>query len=74
MLRYLSRGIITAALTLMWLAVAWVVVDLVFADPAILVFEDIAILCAVLAPILYLIGWGLRWCDARFMTGTPRRA
>jgi hypothetical protein len=66
MLRSLSRGIIIVALTLVWLATAWVVCDLLFADPAVLVFEDIAILCAVLAPITYLIGWGLRWLSLRF--------
>ena len=47
MLRSLSHGTIVAALTLMWMAAAWVVCDLLFADPALLVFEEIAILCAV---------------------------
>jgi hypothetical protein len=69
MLRSLSYGTITVALTLMWVAAAWVVGDLLFADPALLVFEDIAILCAVFAPIIYLIGWGLRWLSLRFGTG-----
>ena len=75
MLRSLSRGVILVALTLMWIAAAWVIIDVVLADPAILIFEDIAILCAVLAPILYLAGTGLRWCDMRFAGGgSPRRA
>jgi hypothetical protein len=74
MLRSLSRGIIVAALTLMWVAAGWVVCDLLFADPALLVFEDIALLCAVLAPIVYLIGWGLRGLSLRFgASGTVRR-
>jgi hypothetical protein len=73
MLRSLSRGTITFALTLMWLAVAWIVFDLLFAEPDLLVFEDLAILCAVLAPIIYLIGWGLRWVSLRVGTGAPVR-
>jgi hypothetical protein len=60
MLRYLSDGIIAVALTLTWLAALWLAVDLVIADPAVLVFEDIAIGCAVLGPVLCAIGWGLR--------------
>jgi hypothetical protein len=75
MLRSLSHGTIVAALTLMWMAAAWVVCDLLFADPALLVFEEIAILCAVLAPVVYLIGWGLRWLSLRLGdSGAPRRA
>jgi hypothetical protein len=75
MLRSLSDGTIIAALTLMWLAAAWVICDVLFADPALLVFEDIAILCAVLAPITYLIGWGMRWLSLRVGgSGAPRRA
>jgi hypothetical protein len=75
MLRSLSRGTITVALTLMWLAAAWVAFDVLFADPDLLVFEDVAILCAVLAPIIYLIGWGLRWLSLRVGTGgAVRRA
>jgi hypothetical protein len=66
----LSRGTILVALTLLWMASAWVVCDLLFADPAVLVFEDLAILCAVLAPIVYLIGWGMRWLSLRI--GAPR--
>jgi cation transporter-like permease len=73
MLRSLSHGTIIAALVLTWAAAAWVVLDMLFADPAVLVFEDIAILCAVLAPIVYLLGWGLRWCSLRF-GGAPHRA
>jgi hypothetical protein len=60
MLRYLSDGIIAVALALTWLAAFWLVVDLVIADPAVLVFEDLAIGCAVLGPVLCAIGWGLR--------------
>ncbi len=75
MLRYLSNGFVAAALILTWLAAVWVVVDLVVADPAILVFEDIAILCAVLGPILCLIGWGLRGLARRGSgAGAARRA
>jgi hypothetical protein len=75
MLRSLSRGSITVALTLTWLAAAWVAFDVLFAEPDLLVFEDLAILCAVLAPIIYLIGWGLRWLSLRFGTGAaPKRA
>ncbi len=59
MIRALSNGVLAAALTLMWIAAAWVVIDVLFADPAILVFEDIAIGCAILAPLLYLLGLGL---------------
>jgi hypothetical protein len=69
MLRSLSHGTITAALTLTWLAAAWVVFDILFADPDLLVFEDVAILCAVLAPITYLIGTGLRSLSIRVDTG-----
>ena len=75
MLRSLSRGTIIASLTLMWLAAAWVACDVLFADPDLLVFEDVAILCAVLAPIIYLIGWGLRWLGLRLgNSGAVRRA
>jgi hypothetical protein len=73
MLRYLSDGIITVALTLTWLAALWLAVDLVIADPAVLVFEDLAIGCAALAPVLCLIGWGLRRLG-RGTGGTVRRA
>ncbi len=65
MLHALSRGIISIALTLMGVATAWLVIDILFADPAVLIFEDLAILCAVLAPILYLVGWALLWFDGR---------
>ena len=68
MLRSLSRGTTTAALALVWLAAAWIVCDVLFADPAQLVFEDIAILCAVLAPIVYLFGWLMRWLSLRVGT------
>ena len=69
MLRSFSHGTMTVSLTLMWLAAAWVACDLLFADPALLVFEDLAILCAVLAPIIYLIGWGLRLVSLRTGSG-----
>jgi cation transporter-like permease len=75
MLRSLSRGTILASLTLMWVAAAWLVCDILFADPDLLVFEDVAILCAVLAPIVYLIGWGLTKLSLRLgQGGAPRRA
>jgi hypothetical protein len=73
MLRYLSDGIIAVALTLTWLAVLWVAVDLLIADPAVLVFEDLAIAAAVLGPILCAIGWGLRRLG-RGPGGAVRRA
>ena len=73
MLQSLSRGIILVALSLTWVACAWVVCDLLFADPAVLVFEDLAILCAVLAPLTYLLGWGLRWLSLRFGPGPAVR-
>jgi hypothetical protein len=69
MLRPFSRGIIIASLTLTWLTAAWVVCDVLFADPDLLVFEELAILCAVLAPIVYLVGWGLRWVSLRLCSG-----
>jgi hypothetical protein len=66
MLRVVSDATIILALTLMWLAMAWVIINVVFADPAVLVFEDVAIGCAVLAPLFYLVGWGLRSVATRF--------
>lgn len=66
MLRALSDGTIVFALTLMWLAAAWAVIDVLIADPAVLIFEDVAIGCAVLAPVIYLVGWGLGWAATRF--------
>ena len=68
MLRSLSRGTTTVALALVWLAAAWVACDVLFADPALLVFEDVAILCAGLAPVVYLIGWMMRWLSLRVGT------
>ncbi|WP_419757210.1 hypothetical protein [Acidisoma sp.] len=65
MLRSLSRGTTTVALALIWLAGGWLACDVLFADPAQLVFEDLAILCAVLAPVVYLIGWAMRWLSLR---------
>ena len=73
MLRSLSRGVINTALTLMWLAAAWIAADMLFADPDLLVFEDVAILCAVLAPIVYLIGWVLKWISLRLGDGGATR-
>jgi hypothetical protein len=74
MLRSLSHGTIIVALALAWAAAAWVLMDVLFADPAMLVFEDIAILCAVLAPVVYLLGWGLRWFSLWFGDDAPSRA
>ncbi len=74
MLRALSHGTIVAALGLAWAAAAWLVLDLLIADPAMLVFEDVAILCAALAPVVYLIGWSLRWFSLWFGGGPPHRA
>jgi hypothetical protein len=76
MLRSLSYASKIISLTLVWVAAGWVAIDLLFADPALLVFEDVAIICAVLAPIIYLIGWGLRWLSLRVGGGggVPRRA
>ena len=65
----LSRGMTVTALVLMWVAIVWVVCDVLFADPDVLVFEDIAILCAVLAPIVYLVGWCVRWLTLRVGNG-----
>jgi hypothetical protein len=75
MLRSLSRATTITSLTLMWLAAAWVLCDVLFADPDLLVFEDLAILCAVMAPIIYLLGRGLTWLSLRFGNGgAVRRA
>ncbi len=60
MLRKMSDGIIAAALALAWAAACWAAIDLLFADPAVLVFEGVAMACAALAPILCVIGWALR--------------
>lgn len=64
----IAKGIIYLALGLMGIALAWVVFQILFASPYLLIFSEIAIICAVLAPILCLIGWGLRWI------ATPARA
>jgi hypothetical protein len=74
MLRSLSHGTIVVALALMWLAAGWVACDVLFADPALLIFEDVAILCAALAPVVYLIGWALRWFGLRLGDGAGSRA
>ncbi|MCB8880635.1 hypothetical protein ACELLULO517_10355 [Acidisoma cellulosilytica] len=68
MIETIAKGIIYLALGLMGVAAAWVVFQVLFASPDLLVFAEIAIICAVLAPILCLIGWGLRW------VGSPARA
>jgi hypothetical protein len=73
MLRFLSNGVIAAALTCAWIAAIWVGIDVLFADPATLVFEDLAICFGVLAPILCAIGWGLRGLATRFAGGPALR-
>lgn len=61
MIEIAAKSIIYLALGLMGIAAAWLVIQILFASPALLVFAEIAIICAVLAPILCLVGWGLRW-------------
>lgn len=68
MLRAASRGIVGLSLVLAALAFAWVVCDLLLAAPATLVFEEIAIGCALLAPLVCLFGWAVRWLGCRFET------
>ncbi|WP_284946058.1 hypothetical protein [Acidisoma cladoniae] len=65
MITRLSRLLISAALILAWLAVIWVVIDILFADQDTLVGDSIAIICAVLSPILLLLGWSLYWASER---------
>jgi hypothetical protein len=66
MLRAASRGIIGLSLILAGLALAWIVCDLLFAAPATLVFEELAIGCAMAAPLVCLLGWAVRWVGCRF--------
>ncbi|MCB8875039.1 hypothetical protein [Acidisoma silvae] len=61
MIEFFAKYIIYLALGLMGIAAAWVVIQILFASPDMLVFAEIAIVCAVLAPVLCLIGWGVRW-------------
>jgi hypothetical protein len=65
MTRRLSRVLIVAGLILAWLAVAWVVIDILFADQDTLVGDSIAIICAVLSPIVLLLGWSAYWASER---------
>jgi hypothetical protein len=57
----IAKGIIYLALVLMGIAAVWLVFQVLFASPELLIFSELAIICAALAPILCLIGWGLRW-------------
>lgn len=61
MIEIAGKYIVYLALGLMGVAAAWLVIQILFASPALLVFAEIAIICAVFAPILCLIGWGIRW-------------
>lgn len=66
MLRAAAKGITGLSLVLALLALAWIVCDLLLAAPATLVFEELAIGCAVLAPLVCLFGWAVRWIGCRF--------
>lgn len=61
MLEATARSLIVTALVLVGVALAWLVIDLLFASPAVLVFAEIAIICAVLSPFVCLLGWIIRW-------------
>ena len=56
-----AKSIIYLALGLMGIAAAWLAIQILFASPSLLVFAELAIISAVLAPILCLVGWGIRW-------------
>jgi hypothetical protein len=64
-LETVAQGVITAGLVLAGIAMAWLVVDILFASPAILVFAEIAMICAALGPLACLAGWGMRWIGVR---------
>lgn len=66
MLTAISKGIVSLSFVLAGLACVWLAADLLMAAPSTLIFEEIAIGCAVLAPILCLFGWGLRWTAWQF--------
>ncbi|GAB0116535.1 hypothetical protein [Acidisoma sp. 7E03] len=66
MLTAVSKGIISFSFVLAGLACLWLAADLLIAAPSTLIFEELAIGCAGLAPILCLFGWGLRWTAAQF--------
>ncbi len=61
MIEIAAKSIIYLALGLMGIAAAWLAIQILFASPSLLVFAELAIICAVLAPILCLVGWGIRW-------------
>jgi len=61
----ISRFLITLSLVLAWIAGLWVVIDVLFAEQDTLVGDSIAIGCALLAPIVCVIGWGIRWAGER---------
>jgi hypothetical protein len=66
MLRAISGGIIGLSLVLAALALVWLACDILFAAPATLVFEELAIGCAMVAPVVCLLGWAVRWIGYRF--------
>jgi hypothetical protein len=61
MIGYVSRGLISIALAMVWVAAIWLVVQILFAEQEMLVGDSIAIGCAMLAPIFCLAGWALNW-------------
>ncbi len=65
MLELVGKAVNTVALTLAVIALAWLVIDLLFAEPAELILMEVAIICAALAPVICLIGWGIRWIGLR---------
>jgi len=67
MMHRLSRALILLALILAWIAGIWVVIDILFADQDTLVGDSIAIGCAVLSPIVLLLGWAAYWATERTM-------
>lgn len=64
-MRAISQTIIALSMILAAIAAVWVVCDLLFAAPAVLLLEEVAIICAVLAPLVCLFGWGMRWVACR---------
>ena len=68
MIELVAKSILYLALGLTAVAAAWLVIEILFATPNLLVFAEIAIICAVLSPILCLLGWGLRWIGWRAQT------
>ena len=74
MTKRLSRGLIIAGLILAWAAGIWAVIDMLFADQDTLIGDSIAIGCAVLAPIVLLLGWSAYWANERMSRRRPVRA